>query len=104
MIKRRLMRNFEMTHEFGLLSRPAAMLARTAGAFDCEVLLVYRGATVDAKSLLGVLSLAVGHGEEVTIITEGHDAREAMHAVADLFERGFENAPTPRTLFAALSR
>jgi phosphotransferase system HPr (HPr) family protein len=101
---RKLTRNFEMTHEYGLLARPAAMLARTAGAFDCEVSLIYRAAAVNAKSLLGLLSLAVAHGERVSIMAEGSDAREAMDAIARLFACGFESSPTPRSLFAALSR
>ena len=92
--------DFVMTHPDGLHARPAALLVKMATKFGAETSITYRGDTVSAKSILGVLSLAVGPGDKVTIATQGADAAEAMQAITALFERSFGEAdPTPASPF-----
>ena len=105
MTQRKMAREFEMTLMNGLLARPAALLVKTASTFDAEISFGCRGVTVNAKSLLGVLSLVVARGDLVSITAHGLDAAQALRAISVLSENGFESAaPTPRSLFAALSR
>ena len=72
--------------EFGLHARPAARLAQAAQQFDARITLEYEGTTVDAKSILDILSLAAGKGAFLTLRCQGEDAALAAEAITDQFE------------------
>jgi phosphotransferase system HPr (HPr) family protein len=59
-----------------------------AGKFASDVLIEVEGKRVNAKSILGLLSLGVSKGQTLTIITEGADAEEALSALCQLVESG----------------
>jgi phosphotransferase system HPr (HPr) family protein len=67
--------------ETGIQARPAAQFVQVATKFRSEVLLAYKGKQVNVKSIMGVMSLAVPYGEEVTITITGDDEVEAMKEV-----------------------
>lgn len=67
----------------GLHARPASMLVQLASKFTSTIKLVKEVKEVDAKSLLGVMSLAVKQNDSVTVRAEGADAEEAVEKVAD---------------------
>ncbi|MEH7350015.1 HPr family phosphocarrier protein [Gottfriedia acidiceleris] len=69
--------------ETGIQARPAAQFVQVATRFRSEVLLAYKGKQVNVKSIMGVMSLAVPHGEEIVITVTGDDEVEAMAAVMD---------------------
>jgi phosphoenolpyruvate-protein phosphotransferase len=66
----------------GLHARPAAVLATLARPFDADVRLRLRGREANAKSVVAVMSLEVGQGDEVEIAAEGPDAGAAVEAIA----------------------
>ena len=68
--------------------RPARAEAGDGRA--CEVEVAKDGLNVNAKSIMGVLMLAAEHGSHIQIRCEGHDADEALEAIAALVQRGFE--------------
>ncbi len=74
----------------GLHARPAAQLVKLANRFACEVEVGTDGLMVNAKSIMGVLMLAAGHGSEIEIRCQGTDAGDALEALAALVARGFE--------------
>ena len=65
----------------GLHASLAAKLVQTASMYDVEVRLVYEDKTVDAKSILGLMSLAIPSGKNVRIIAEGKDAEQALKSI-----------------------
>ncbi|WP_044641959.1 HPr family phosphocarrier protein [Risungbinella massiliensis] len=67
----------------GLHARPASMLVQLASKYASTIKLVKEAKEVDAKSLLGVMSLAVKQNDSVTVRAEGADAEEAVEKVAD---------------------
>jgi phosphotransferase system HPr (HPr) family protein len=69
----------------GLHARPAAMLARMAQEYDSEIVMEYGGHTVNAKSMLGIMTLGAGPGAQVRVSAEGCDAGEAVRAIEGLF-------------------
>jgi phosphocarrier protein len=73
-------------NELGLHARPAARLAQAAQQFDAEITLEYEGMTVDAKSILDILSLAAGQGASLTLRCQGKDAARAAEAIKEQFE------------------
>lgn len=73
----------------GLHARPAATLVQTVLAFGCEVHINMDGSRVNAKSIMGLLTLAAAQGTRLIVDCDGDDAEEAMEAIRELFESGF---------------
>ena len=67
-----------ITNSTGLHARPASEFTKLATGMKCDVYLEKEGKKVNAKSILGVLSLAIGKGNEVDIITEGDGEEEGL--------------------------
>ena len=65
----------------GLHHQTAARFIQTANRFTSVVRVVYGDNNVNAKSLLGVLSLSIGAGTRITITADGADAGEALDAL-----------------------
>lgn len=76
-------------NRYGLHTRPATVLVKTASQFKSEVFLIYRGVRVNAKSILGVLVLAVEPNAEITIEVKGSDEEEALQRLVELVEQKF---------------
>ncbi len=79
-------KTFTITLDAGLHARPATKLVNKAGQFTSELILKYKEKTVNLKSIMGVMSLGVGPGEQVTISAEGADAVQAMAEIEKLIE------------------
>ncbi|WP_158736651.1 phosphocarrier protein HPr [Alteribacillus sp. YIM 98480] len=81
-------KTFTITNDTGIHARPATQLVNKAGQFSSELTLEYNGKSVNLKSIMGVMSLGVGKGAEVTITAEGGDEEEAMQAVEEVVKEG----------------
>ncbi|MEV7135889.1 HPr family phosphocarrier protein [Arthrobacter sp. NPDC093128] len=77
-------RTTSIASKVGLHARPASLLANTATSSGHDVTLTAKGRTVDADSLLSVLSLGIGHGDEVVIGVEGTDDERVADEIAAL--------------------
>jgi len=62
----------------GLHADLAAKIVQTASKYDVDIRMVYAHVTIDAKSILGLMSLAVPQGENVKLIAIGENAAEAI--------------------------
>lgn len=76
-------------NKLGIHARPAALIVRTAVEYDSEVWISNGEDRVNAKSIMGVMTLAASGGTEVTVSADGDDASEAMEAVAEVIRSGF---------------
>lgn len=75
----------------GLHARPAALFVQAASATGLPVEIARVGQEpVDARSILGVMSLGAGHGEEVILTAEGDGADNALDTLADLLSRDLD--------------
>ena len=74
----------------GIHARPAAIIAQTANKFECEVMLARDDTTVNAKSIMGVITMAAGYNTVLTLRTEGTDEKEAADAIEALFNSKVE--------------
>jgi len=74
----------------GLHTRPAAMLVKTASRFESEIFLERDGFQINAKSIIGVMTLAAEQGSELKLIVEGADEETAAAAIQEMFAGGFE--------------
>ena len=84
-----LTREVTVLNRYGIHARPAALLVKAATGFACEILLEKNGVKVNAKSIMGLLTLEGNHGAKLKIHAVGADAAAAVAAQADLFERKF---------------
>lgn len=89
----------------GIHARPAARIAETARKFVAEVALVAVNRRASAKSPVGVMSLAIRHGDTIQVVASGLDAEAAIQAVAELIGSGMGEggpvaaaAPAPAVL------
>lgn len=78
---------FNITAETGIHARPATLLVQSASKFNSDINLEYKGKSVNLKSIMGVMSLGVGQGADVTITADGDDAKEAIEAIADTMKK-----------------
>ena len=83
-------RELRIANKLGLHARATAKLVQVLSGFRSNATLVAKGREVNAKSIMGVMLLAAGHGTTVLLRLEGEDEQEAMEAAAALFERKFD--------------
>lgn len=74
----------------GIHARPASLIAQTANKFSSEILLENNDTTVNAKSIMGVITMAAGYNTNLVLKADGSDAADAVAAIATLFENKFE--------------
>ena len=79
-------KNVVINNQVGLHARPATFFIQKANEFKCSIWIEYEERRVNAKSLLGVLSLGIMKGTTVTLIADGSDEKEAVDALAELIE------------------
>lgn len=75
-----------ITNPTGLHARPAAEFTKVAAVLDCDVYLEKEGKKVNAKSILGLLTLAIGQGNVIDIICEGPGEEEGLAKLVELVE------------------
>ena len=66
-----------------LEARPIAMLVQVASRYDSTVYLETAGKKVNAKSIMGMMSLTLKAGDEVKVIAEGEDAQSALDGIEE---------------------
>ena len=76
-------KDFHVIAETGIHARPATLLVQTASKFSSDLNLEYKGKSVNLKSIMGVMSLGVGQGADVTITAEGADEAAAIHCLPE---------------------
>ena len=85
------MKKKELTinNKYGLHSRPASELVKTASKYDSDIKLLYNGQEANAKSILGIMVLAVEPGAKVQVSADGQDEEEALQAIEELISHKF---------------
>ncbi len=70
----------------GLHARPAALFVQKANQFKSDISIVKGTQDVNAKSIMGVMSLGASQGSEILIKAKGEDAQQAVNALAKLLD------------------
>ena len=78
-----------ISNRLGMHLRPAQKFVQTVLKFQCDVHVQKDGQRVNAKSIMGLLTLAVGKGTRITVVCDGDDAADAISAVRALVDSGF---------------
>lgn len=76
-------------NKVGLHARPATFFIQKANEFKSSIWIEREERRVNAKSLLGILSLGIVGGTDIKIIADGADEQAAVNALVDLVNSGF---------------
>ena len=83
------MKEAVVNNQVGLHARPATFFIQKANEFKSSIWVEKDERRVNAKSLLGVLSLGIVKGTPIKLIADGPDEKEAVEALAALIDSGF---------------
>ena len=72
-------KSVEVLLESGLQARPAAQFVQEANRFASDLFLEKDGKRINAKSIMGLMSLAITKGETITLIADGPDEEIALN-------------------------
>lgn len=84
------MKEVTVNNQVGLHARPATFFIQKANEFKASIWVEKDERRVNAKSLLGVLSLGVVKGTTISLIADGTDEQEAVDALVELFNSNFD--------------
>lgn len=84
------MKEVVVQNQVGLHARPATFFIQKANEFKSSIWVESEDRKVNAKSLLGVLSLGITKGLTITIIADGPDEEDAVNNLVDLISYNFE--------------
>lgn len=83
------MRKLRVKNALGLHARPATVIAKLLQGTQSSVFFSYRNETINARSIMSILMLAVAKNASITVTIEGTDAEDLMQKLADAFDAQF---------------
>ncbi|MCL2806124.1 MAG: HPr family phosphocarrier protein [Treponema sp.] len=83
-------RTVKITNRAGIHARPSAILVQATKNFKSNIFFEKGEYRINAKSIMGIITLGAGYGTEVKIIAEGEDEIAAVETMVRLFESKFE--------------
>ncbi len=73
----------------GLKAKAAASFVQVANQYDSQILIEFANKKINAKSIMGLLSLGVKYGESIYVFANGKDEKDAVAALVELIENNF---------------
>jgi phosphocarrier protein len=83
-------KNVTVINRAGIHARPSAILVQTTKNFKSNIYMEKNNDRINAKSIMGIITLGASYGTELKVIAEGEDEKAAVDAIARLFESKFE--------------
>jgi phosphocarrier protein HPr len=83
-------RQVTIKNRAGIHARPAALIVQTAGRFSARINFIKDTETINAKSIMGIITLGASYNSSLTIRAEGEDELQAVESLVGLFEKRFE--------------
>ncbi|RID84841.1 HPr family phosphocarrier protein [Peribacillus asahii] len=80
-------KQIEVQLKTGLQARPAALFVQEANRFNSDIYLEKDGRKVNAKSIMGLMSLAISSGVSVKVIADGRDEQEALESLIQFIQQ-----------------
>ena len=82
-------RELTVKNKLGLHARPCALLSKTASLFRSSITITHKNRSGDAKAILGLMTMAMPSGSELTVRAEGPDEKTAIESICELFDNRF---------------
>jgi phosphocarrier protein len=86
---KKVIHKLKVKNPLGLHARPASMIAKLLQGSKSQVTLAYRQETINARSIMSILMLAIKKNSVITLTVEGEDAEETMKKLITGFETQF---------------
>lgn len=83
-------KEIEITNKLGLHARAAAKLSHLANSFKADIFLIFQDNRINAKSLLGILTLGASVGNTIKAEFTGEDEEAASKKIEELFHKKFD--------------
>ncbi len=80
-------KTFIVKNQYGIHARPARMIVEEAAKFKSDIFLSKNGEEINAKSIMGILTLEARKDSEIVLRIIGADEEEALKAMTDVLER-----------------
>ena len=74
----------------GIHARPAALIVKVANEFNSDIFMEKSGNKINAKSIMGIITLGAAYNSTLSVTAEGEDEVAAIEAIVQLFENRFE--------------
>ncbi len=85
----KLVRKIKIKNALGLHTRPAASIVKLLQPLKSSVFFTYKNETINARSIMSILMLAVTKNSQITITVDGDDAESTMNNLVGAFEAEF---------------
>lgn len=79
----------EIVNRAGIHTRPASLIVKTAAKFKSEIYLIKDGFGINAKSIIGIMTMGASKGTKLIISADGEDEQAAVKELSDLISSGF---------------
>jgi len=83
-------REVTVVNRAGIHARPSALIVQTTKNFKCNIYFEKDRNKINAKSIMGIITLGAAYGTVLNIIADGEDEEAAVDSIARLFESKFE--------------
>lgn len=84
-----IVKKFKVANKYGIHARPAALLVKAAGKYECEIYIEKDGNKVSCKSIMGLMTIEGYPGSIMTVSASGNDAHDAIAEIEELFVNNF---------------
>jgi phosphocarrier protein HPr len=84
-----LVKKFKVINEYGIHARPAALIVKAAGKYECEIFIEKDGNKVSCKSIMGLMTIEGYPGSTMQVSATGSDAQDALVEIEELFVNKF---------------
>ena len=84
-----LTKKLKVINEYGIHARPAALIVKAAGKYECDIFMEKDGNKVSCKSIMGLMTIEGYPGSTMQVTASGSDAQEAMSEIEELFVNKF---------------
>ena len=83
-------REITILNRAGIHARPASLIVQTASKFDSQIFLEKDGTKINAKSIMGIITLGASYKTKLVLTADGPDEDKLADAIVHLFETRFE--------------
>ena len=84
-----IVKEFKVENQYGIHARPAALLVKAAGKYECEIFIEKDGNSVSCKSIMGLMTIEGYPGSIMKVSASGSDAKDAIAEIEELFVNKF---------------
>ena len=84
-----VVKKFKVENQYGIHARPAALLVKAAGKYECDIFIEKDGNKVSCKSIMGLMTIEGYPGSMMQVTASGNDAHNAMEEIEELFVNKF---------------